>query len=89
MMVLVYETDVVPAEKTAGVVAKVSACLSGHEHLPGIGLLQQAGDVQQSRLPGAGRTDERQGLAFTHVQRAAAQNFERLAPLSVGSDDAG
>ena len=63
MVELVDEADLPAAERGARVVAEPRRRLAADEDLAGIGLLEQPGDVEERRLSGAGRRDERHHLA--------------------------
>ena len=63
MVELVDEADLVAADRGALVVGQPPAGAAGDDDLAGVGPLEQAGDVQQRRLAGAGRRDQRHHLA--------------------------
>ena len=55
--------------------------------LAAVGMFEQAGDVQQRRLAGAGRRDQRDRLARPHRKLGAFEDFQRRVALVVAPLD--
>ena len=65
------------------VVGEPPAGAAGEDDVAGIGPLQQAGDVQQRRLAGAGRRDQRHHLAGHSAKSAPVQDGQLARPLDI------
>ena len=80
MVELVDKADVIAPDRRALIVAHGAAGLAAHIDLALIGTLQQAGQMQQRGLAGAGGRDKRHHLAAIQRQVGAFQDFK----LAVG-----
>ena len=70
----------------------VSAEMRGRDRIDvdfaGVGVLEQPGDVQEGRFPGAGWRDQRHRLPRPHRKLGALENVERGVALAKPPADA-
>ena len=85
---LVDEADLAAANTRALVVGKPGAGMAVDEDLAGIGLLEKTGNVEQRRLAGAGRGDERDGLAASQREIGPLEDRQQGLALAVVPFDA-
>src|SRR5690606_14053458 len=79
--------DVVAADRGAVVVAEAAAGAAGDHHVAPVGLLQQAGRVQQCRLARARGRDQRHHLAAPQREVGAVEDHELALALVVAPLD--
>ncbi len=82
MVELVDEAELVPAQARAPGIVHGAGRPSADIDLAGIGLFEEAGDVQERRLAGAGRRDEGDDLARPDGEIGAAQDLETALALA-------
>ncbi len=88
MVELVDEADVVAADRGALVVGQPAAGATVEDHVAGVRPLQQAGQMQQRRLAGAGRRDQRHHLGAAQREVGAVQDRQLLLTLDIVPFDA-
>ncbi len=88
MVELVDEADLDAADAGALGIGQPGRRLAADIDLARVLVLQQAGDVQQRRLAGAGRRDEGDRLPLPDHEIGAAQDVERVLALRVAALDA-
>jgi hypothetical protein len=80
VMELVDEADLVAADRRALVVRQPPAGMAVEDDVAGIRLLEKARRVQQRRLAGTGRGDERHHLAGLQREMAPLRIVSLVAP---------
>jgi hypothetical protein len=75
-MVLVDKADLGAAQQSPPLVAEAAAITAADQHRAAVRTLQQAGDMQHGRLPGAGRPNQWNDLARPQREVNAVQHDE-------------
>ncbi len=86
-MELVDEAEFVPAQGGAAGIVHAGGRATRDIDLAAIGLLEQAGDVEQGRLARARRRHEGDDLARPDREIRPAQHFEDALALRIAADD--
>ena len=86
-MELVDEADFYPADARALGVRELRGRDLVDIDFPGVGMLEQAGDVQERGLAGAGRRNERNRLARPDGKLGAFEDVQRDVALAVMAID--
>lgn len=89
MVKLVDEADFAAADRGAFIVAQAVTGTPVDGDFATVRMLQQAGDMQQCRLAGAGGGDKRDDFAFRYRKIRALQDREQRIALPVMALDAG
>ena len=85
---LVDEAQALAADAGACGIGQARAGAAAEEHLAAVGVLEQAGDLQQRRLAGARRPHQRDHGAGQQLEVGAAQHLEPALALAEAAADA-
>ena len=75
------------ADARAVVVLHARAIAAGDDDLSAVGCFEEAGGVQQRRLAGAGRPDQRHGFALVQLRGGARQHLDLARALMEGAPE--
>ncbi len=81
MVKLVHEPERAIAQAAALDVARAAHRFAGDAHFAGGRLVEPAEQLQQRRLAGAGRADDRDAIALRDPELDAAQHFDLAADV--------
>ena len=86
-MELIDEAHLGAPDAGAGMVVHRRAIVAVDQHLTAVRCLEQAGDVEQRRLTGAGRTDESHGLPRQQRGAGSVEHMDRPLALMEGATE--
>jgi len=89
MVKLVDEADLVAADRRAPIVVEATTGDAVDQHFAAIRALQQAGDMQERRLAGSRRRDQRNRLATSQGKIRTLEDGQERFAFPVVSLDAG